>query len=266
MGLEQCEVVQHLGVARPPRAHRLLVDRQRQYALGLFHAGRFEGQLDRRCRVVEVALDLPAEVGGLSHGLGCGARCGHDDQHIGARRLQLHHLRIDGRIGDLESSLRNDLCLRLAGKPFLQPLEHLASQVVVLHQHGDFRVRVVFNDVPCEDTSLALIAAEERHGPGILCRIVEHPGPRLDEQLRHLLRVHVALDGRVGCRAQVAEDGQHLVFLDQATHHLDRLGRRVLVVVDDQLNFSPVDATGLVELLEVGLRDLADHRVARDRA
>jgi len=70
-----------------------------------------------------------------------------------------------------------------------------------------------------------------------------------DEQVGHLLLVHVAHDRRVGRGPECVEQEGDLVFLDQATHLLDRLGRAVLIVVGDEVDLAPGDAALVVHHL-----------------
>ena len=86
-----------------------------------------------------------------------------------------------------------------------------------------------------------------------------------DEQLRHLLGVHVFLDRRIRRRAEALEDQQDLVALDQLARLLDRLGRAVAVVVGDEVDLAAVDAAFGVDLLEIGRDRLADQAVGRGR-
>jgi hypothetical protein len=55
----------------------------------------------------------------------------------------------------------------------------------------------------------------------------------------------------VGC-AQGLEEGRHLILLHELPDHLHRLGRRVGVVVGDEVDLAAVDAALVVDLLEVG--------------
>ena len=94
--------------------------------------------------------------------------------------------------------------------------------------------------------------------------------PRRDEQLRHLLGVHVFLDRGVAGRAQRIEDQQHLVGLDQLARLLDGLRRAVAVVIGDEVDLAAVDAAFGVDLVEIGGLGLADRgiggRTAPNRA
>ena len=79
-------------------------------------------------------------------------------------------------------------------------------------------------------------------------RVAELAAAGRREQLRHLLRVEILLHGRVGRRADRAEDQQHLLLLDQPTHLLDGLGRAVTVVQTEQHDLATVHAALRVRL------------------
>ena len=111
------------------------------------------------------------------------------------------------------------------------------------------------------NSGFALVIGLPAHGPGEILRVVPLGGAGGDEQLRHLLGVHVFLDRRVRRRAQRIEDEQHLVALHQLARLLDRLGRAVAVVIRDEIDLAAVDAAFGVDLVEVGLFGLADHPV-----
>ena len=95
--------------------------------------------------------------------------------------------------------------------------------------------------------------------------IGEAVGAGAGEQLRNLLLVQVALHGGVAGRAEQLEGQQHLVALDQLAHLLDRLRRRVAVVILDQIDLAAVHAALLVDHLDVGGLRLGDGRVGRGR-
>ncbi|MHC2391758.1 hypothetical protein ACVIHB_006574 [Bradyrhizobium liaoningense] len=65
----------------------------------------------------------------------------------------------------------------------------------------------------------------------------------------------------LGGRAQRVEDQQHLVAFDELARLFHRFGRRVGVVIGDEIDLAAVDAAFGVDLAEVGLLGLADHAV-----
>ena len=95
---------------------------------------------------------------------------------------------------------------------------------------------------------LALVVGLPAHGPGEFLGIVPLGGAGGDEQLRHLLRIHVFLDRRIRRRAERIEDEEDLVALDQLAGLLDRLRRAVGVVIADEVDLAAVDAAFGIDL------------------
>ncbi|MNZ90010.1 hypothetical protein D3C78_1089590 [compost metagenome] len=207
----------------------------------------------------------PADVVDLANGLGRGARSAEVDEHIGARSLQPDDLRIDRGVGQLVGSLGHHAGLAFLGQRAFEALEQVLAEVIVLVEHGDLGLGQALLDVAAVEPAFGDVAGHERHGPGRALGIVEPIRAHAQQDLRHLPGVHVALDGRVGRRAQVAVDRQHFVLLDQPAHGLGGARRRVLVVIGDQLDLAPADAAALVEHGEIGLVDLAQNAVGRAR-
>jgi hypothetical protein len=63
-----------------------------------------------------------------------------------------------------------------------------------------------------------------------------------DKQLRHFLLVEVTVDCGIGRGAERGSDQQHAVFLDQLAHLLDRLRRRIAIVIGDEIDLTAVNA------------------------
>src|SRR4051812_6073453 len=91
-------------------------------------------------------------------------------------------------------------------------------------------------------------------------------GAGCDKQLWHLVLVAVALDRRVGWRAQRVEQEGHLVLLNQASDQLDRLGRAEAVIEGDEIDPAPADAALAIQPGEIRRFGLADWRIGRERA
>ena len=125
---------------------------------------------------------------------------------------------------------------------------------------------MVLHDVLRVDARFGLVARLPAHGPWEVLRIGPFRRTGRDEQLRHLLGVHVFLDRRISRRAQRVHDEQHFVILDQLARLLHRLRRAVAVVIGDEGDLAAVDAALLVDHLEIGSLGLADGRVGRSRA
>src|SRR6266581_7437945 len=101
---------------------------------------------------------------------------------------------------------------------------------------------------------------------GKVLRIVPFSSASRQEQMRDLLLVHVSVDGGVRRRAERLEQERDLILLDEPPDHLYGLWRAVLVVVGDVVDLPAVDATFLVDLLEVRADGLADGPVGGGRA
>ncbi len=125
---------------------------------------------------------------------------------------------------------------------------------------------MIFHDVLRVDARLGLVARLPAHGPWEVLRIGPFRGARRDEQLRHLLGVHVFLDRRISRRAERVHDEQHFVILDQLARLLHRLRRAVAVVIADEGDLAAIDAALLVDHLEIGGLGFSDRRVGGRRA
>src|SRR6267378_4082409 len=93
---------------------------------------------------------------------------------------------------------------------------------------------------------VVLIVRLPAHGPRKVLRIVPFGGAGGDEQLRHLLRVHVFVNRGIRRRAERIEDEQNLVAFHQLARLLDRLRRAVAIVIADEIDLAAVDAAGIV--------------------
>ena len=87
-----------------------------------------------------------------------------------------------------------------------------------------------------------------------------------DENLRHLLGVHVLDDGGVGRRSHRADDGQHVVLLDHLAMLLDGPRRAVAVIEGDEPDLAAVHAALLIDHRVVGGLHPALRAVRRQRA
>ncbi|MGY4300899.1 hypothetical protein ACVWXN_008994 [Bradyrhizobium sp. i1.4.4] len=117
---------------------------------------------------------------------------------------------------------------------------------------------VIGENVLGVDASLGHVVGIVGDGPGIVLRIVEACGAGGGQQLRDLLAVEIFLHGGVRGRADDLEGEQHLVAFDELAHLLDRLRRRIGIVILDQIDLAAVDAALIVDHLEVGGLGLAD--------
>ena len=174
-------------------------------------------------------------------------------------------MRVDGRLGYLVSVLGYDHRRGLVAEPILETFEIVLSVIVVLVEDGDPGVRLFLQDILRVDPCLALIVGLPAHGPREVLRIIPFGRTGRDEQLRHLLGVHVLLDGSVGWRAERVEDQEHLIALDQLARLLDRFRRTVGVVIGDEVDLAAIDSAFGIDFAEVGRFGPADYPLRRRR-
>jgi hypothetical protein len=93
--------------------------------------------------------------------------------------------------------------------------------------------------------------------------VAELRDPGGDEELRDALDVEVFADRQIRRRAQRPEDQQHFLVLDQLACLFNRLRRAVAVVQADEPDPAAVDASFVVDLVEVGLHRPAGHHPLR---
>src|ERR1700760_4034393 len=86
-----------------------------------------------------------------------------------------------------------------------------------------------------------------------------------EEELGDTAIVQVALYRSVGDVTQTLEDERDLVFFDQFTNLLDGLGRAVPIIPADQVYLATIDATIIVDHLEVGEFGSAHGAINGDR-
>ena len=89
--------------------------------------------------------------------------------------------------------------------------------------------------------SRALVA--EEFGSQARCRVVSGAGR--DEQLRHLLRVHVLVDRRVRWGAERVEDKEHFVAFHQLARLFTVFGG-LAIVIREEIDLATVDAAGII--------------------
>ena len=209
---------------------------------------------------------LPADVVGLPDRLHRELRDRHVEEHVGPGVLQIDDLRVDRRVRHLVALLEHDQLRGGGAEAVLHALDVVLPVVVVLIQDADLSVGDVLEDVRRVDPALGLVVGLEAHRPREVLRVVPLGGAGGHEEVRHLLLVDVLVDGGIGRRAERLEQRGDLVLLDQLAHHLDGLGWRIGVVVGDEGDLPAVDATLVVDLLEVGGDRLADRAVRRGGA
>jgi len=115
------------------------------------------------------------------------------------------------------------------------------------------------------DAPLGLVGWLPAHRPREGLVVAELGRTGGDEQLGHLLAVHVFLDRVVGRRAQALKDQEYLVAFHELACLLDGLGRAEGVVIGDKVDLAAVDAALVVDHPEKGGLGAADLGVGRQR-
>ena len=138
--------------------------------------------------------------------------------------------------------------LALLAQAIGQALHVVLAEVVVLHQHRDLGIGLGGHDVARIKLPFGLIGRLPAHGPGEGLGVAEARGAGVDEELRNLLAVEVALHRHVLRGAERSEHQQHLILLDQLARLFHRHRRVVGIVGRDEVDLAPVDAAAGVEL------------------
>src|SRR5208283_5364889 len=81
-----------------------------------------------------------------------------------------------------------------------------------------------------------------------------HGGVVLAADYRHVLLLDVGGPAALGAGGLGADDGQHVVHLDELADVRLGLGRVALVILDDQLDLVALDAAGGVDRVDPGLQ------------
>lgn len=173
---------------------------------------------------------------------------------------------VDRRLRRLVAFFSHDQLRCLVAEHILDAGKVVFAEIVVGIEDRDLRVRLLLQNVFCEDPRLDPVARLEAHGPGEVVRIVPLAGAGGEEELRHLLGVVIFLHGGLGRRAERVEHQEDLVALDQLADLLHRLRRRVAVVIGDPADLAAVDAALVVDHLEIGFLGLADDAVGGSRS
>ena len=145
----------------------------------------------------------------------------------------------------------------------MRPFYIILAEIVVLVQHTDFGVQLVLEDVGGIVAAVALIIRLPADRPWEVFGVVPFGGASGNDQLRHLVLVHVVPDCRIGRRPERAGDQQHTILLDQPPHLLDGFWWAIGVIIWDEDDLAPVHPA-LVHL-EIGGLGLADGPIGRGR-
>src|SRR5262249_54247954 len=127
-------------------------------------------------------------------------------------------------------------------------------------------VRLVLQDVAGVDAPLALIIRLKADRPRMPFGVVPFGGAGRDKELRHLVLVHVVPDRAVGRRAGASGNQKDLILLNQLARHFDGLGRRIGVIVGDEIDLAAVDAALGVDHFVIARLTFPDRAVIRGGA
>src|SRR5262249_4056843 len=105
-----------------------------------------------------------------------------------------------------------------------------------------------------------------RDRPREMFGIVERARAGAEPELRHFLVVEIRAHRDVGGRSERAEDERDLVLLDELAGLLQALGRAVAVIEHDYVELASVDATLIVDHLEISGFGAPNLRKGRSRA
>ena len=173
--------------------------------------------------------------------------------------------RVDGGHADLERHLADHQLGILIAQHVLQADEVIFAEVVVLIEDADGLARIILQDVGRIDPRFRAVARLQPDGPGKMLGIAPARGARADEQLRDLFLIEVFLDPDIARGAERREHQEDFIALDELADLLDRLRRRVRIVVGDEIDLAAVDATLIVDHPEEGGVGFSDDRVNRGR-
>ena len=117
-----------------------------------------------------------------------------EHQYVGAAVLEDFELAVDGIVRHIEGAVGDDQAGSIA-EPFPQSAKQVASELVVLPEHGDLAVGIGGLDIVGKDPSLGAECRLPAHGPGKFSRMRPFLAAGGDEQLRNLALIEV-LAGR----------------------------------------------------------------------
>src|SRR6266571_3775785 len=151
-------------------------------------------------------------------------------------------------------------------KTFLDALEERASELVVLPEHHDLAMRIIGLDVVGVDAPLRPERWLPAHGPGKRLGLAQLLVAGGDEELRDLLLVQVPARGEIAGRPERPEHQVHVVLLDQTASQIERRHGIGIVVARDEADLAAVDATAIVDHVEISGFRLADRAEFRERS
>src|SRR5262249_1337169 len=124
-------------------------------------------------------------------------------EDVGARGFERNNLRVDSGLRRIVGEFRHDHALcGLGTKAVFEAFDVVATRVVVLVENADLAMCQVLQNVICIDPPLCLIRRLPAHGPWKAFPIAKLGGAGSDEELWHLLLIHILPNGIVGRCAQ----------------------------------------------------------------
>jgi hypothetical protein len=143
----------------------------------------------------------------------------------------------------------------LSKSPFRRRLERVDvvfAEVVILVEDRVFRVRQRPGEEFCVDLPFGVEADEARGGQREIRDIGELVRPGYNTDRRHAARDQVFCHRRVAGCSELAEHEGDLVALDELAGMFDSLRGAVGIVIRDVVDLAPVDATAIVNGLDIG--------------
>ena len=210
---------------------------------------------------------LPAELGHFADRLRGGLSGRDVVEHIRARFREIDQLRIHRRIREIVGLLHDHLG-GAAGifQRLLERAEEIAAEIVILIENTDLGVRLHRDHVLGQDTRFGRIERKTCHGPFVILGIVPFGRAGVEQKLRHALGIEIFVHGGLRRGTQRAVEREHLVLLDQATRGFDAFRRAIGIVHGEEGDLAPVDTALVVEHLEIGFPNAAQHAIERARA
>ena len=181
-------------------------------------------------------------------------RRGEFHENVSAGGLHPGKIGIEVGIRDLVGNLDRDR--HLAAENLLQALQIFRAHQVILIEDRNLAAWMVLQQVLRIDVGFGHISRQEAHGPWKLAWLVHGSRSRQGKKVRHLFRIQVGLDRRVGGSADSAHGKQNLVLLDQFAGHIQGFFGIVAVIIDDHVDLAAVDPALGIDLVEIGRNDL----------
>ncbi len=132
---------------------------------------------------------LPAELDHLANRLRRRLAGGDVIENIGTGFGEIDQLRVDRGIGEIVGHLGDHLGGAAGFREFiLERPEEILTEIIVLIEDTDFRIRIHADGIFGENTRLGRIERQAGHGPFVVLRIVPLRCAGVEQQLRYALR------------------------------------------------------------------------------